>query len=152
VNVRWTRELAEVMRPFTTGSDYVNQIRLEPVTSANVVTYSTIVTAPNEDLKLRPGMTANIFIFTKEIDSTMLITAKALKYKPDEALGKQYAIFPDTVSEREVAREEKRATANPQGNLEPAAVDHDFCSCECVRLPGGQAKSRGLKIIRPCSD
>jgi HlyD family secretion protein len=89
--------------PDITFTGKVNQIRLEPVVSANVVTYSTIITAPNEDLKLRPGMTANIFVFTKEIDSAMLISAKALKYKPDEALGKQFKVFPDTVDEREVA-------------------------------------------------
>jgi HlyD family secretion protein len=91
----------------------VNQIRLEPVVSANVVTYSTIITAPNADLKLRPGMTANIFIFTKEIDSALLISAKALKYKPDDALGKKFGVYPDTVDEREVTKEAKRSANNP---------------------------------------
>jgi HlyD family secretion protein len=99
--------------PDISFSGTVNQIRLEPVVSANVVTYSTIITAPNQDLKLRPGMTANIFIFTKEVDSALLISAKALKYKPDEALGKQYLFFPDTVDEREVAVEAKRSSNNP---------------------------------------
>jgi HlyD family secretion protein len=73
----------------------VNQIRLEPVVSSNVVTYSTIITAPNQDLKLKPGMTANIFIFTKEVDSTMLISAKAIKWKPDATMEKQFKIIPD---------------------------------------------------------
>jgi HlyD family secretion protein len=100
--------------PDITFTGTVNQIRLEPAVSANVVTYSTIITAPNADLKLRPGMTANIFVFTKEIDSAMLISAKALKYKPDEALGKKYMVFPDTVDEREVAREARRSSNNPQ--------------------------------------
>jgi HlyD family secretion protein len=99
--------------PDITFTGTVNQVRLEPVVSANVVTYSTIITAPNEDLKLRPGMTANIFIFTREIDSALLISAKALKYKPDEKLTKHMMIFPDTVDEREVALEAKRSSANP---------------------------------------
>src|SRR5258707_5255812 len=51
--------------PDITFTGTVNQIRLEPAVSANVVPYSTIITAPNADLKLRPGMTANIFVFTK---------------------------------------------------------------------------------------
>jgi len=76
--------------PDITFTGKVRQIRLEPVVSANVVTYTTIVTAPNEDLKLRPGMTANIFIYTKEVDSAMLISSKALKFKPDSSLAKQY--------------------------------------------------------------
>jgi HlyD family secretion protein len=78
--------------PDITFTGIVNQIRLEPVVSANVVTYSTIITAPNDDLKLRPGMTANIFIYTKEVDSAMLISAKDLKFTPDASLAKQYGI------------------------------------------------------------
>jgi HlyD family secretion protein len=78
--------------PDITFSGTVNQIRLEPVVSANVVTYSTIITAPNDDLKLRPGMTANIFIFTKEVDSALLISSKDLKFTPDATVAKQYGI------------------------------------------------------------
>ena len=110
----------------------VNQIRLEPVVSANVVTYSTIVTAPNADLKLRPGMTANIFIFTKEIDSALLISAKALKYKPDEALTKHYKIFPDTIDEHEVAVEAKRSANNP---MSPPRHRHDSTAREVDTAP-----------------
>lgn len=74
----------------------VNQIRLEPTITANVVTYSTIISAPNEDLKLKPGMTANIFVFTREVDSALLISARALKYKPDISLSKQFVIISDS--------------------------------------------------------
>ena len=80
--------------PDLTFTGTVNQIRLEPTVSANVVTYTTIITAPNEDYKLKPGMTANIFIYTKEIDSALLISAKALKFKPDETLTKKFIIEP----------------------------------------------------------
>lgn len=79
--------------PDITFTGKVNQIRLEPVVSANVVTYTTIVTAPNDNLKLMPGMTANIFIYTKEVDSAMLISSKALKFKPDPSLANQYKIL-----------------------------------------------------------
>ncbi len=79
--------------PDITFTGRVNQIRLEPAVSANVVTYSTIITAPNDDLKLRPGMTANIFIYTKEVDSALLIPAKALNFRPDSSLSKQFVIL-----------------------------------------------------------
>jgi HlyD family secretion protein len=82
--------------PDITFSGNVSQIRLEPVVTSNVVTYTTIITAPNEDLKLRPGMTANIFVFTREVDSALLISAKALKYKPGDALTKQFIIQADS--------------------------------------------------------
>ena len=51
--------------------------------SANVVTYTTIINAPNDQLKLKPGMTANITIYTKEENNALLISARATKFKPD---------------------------------------------------------------------
>jgi HlyD family secretion protein len=80
--------------PDTNFAGKVKQIRLKPVVSANVVTYTTIVTAPNDDLKLKPGMTANIFIFTKEVDSALLISSRALKFKPGPSLSQQYKMLP----------------------------------------------------------
>ena len=112
--------------PDMTFSGTVNQVRLEPVISANVVTYSTIITAPNDDLKLKPGMTANIFIFTKEVDSAMLISAKDLQYKPDVSLTRQYVILPDTIDEREVQAEARRS--NNSNPLAPPRHRHDSSS------------------------
>jgi HlyD family secretion protein len=70
----------------------VNEVRLRPSVSSNVVTYSTIIDAPNDDMKLKPGMTANITVFTQEIQNAMLITAKATRFKPDSSLYKKYTI------------------------------------------------------------
>jgi len=70
----------------------VQDVRLNPTVSANVVTYTTIVDAPNENMKLKPGMTASITIYTKQAENAMLISAKALKYKPDSSLLKQFKI------------------------------------------------------------
>jgi HlyD family secretion protein len=111
----------------------VNQIRLEPVVSANVVTYSTLITAPNQDLKLKPGMTANIFIFTREIDSAMLISAKALKFKPDSSMTKQFRIVADTSAEREVRREVRRASS--AGPTAPPRHRHDSTARQIDTAP-----------------
>jgi HlyD family secretion protein len=73
-------------------SGSVSQIRLEPTVSANVVTYPTIISAPNDNMKLKPGMTANVTVFTKEDTNALLIPAKALKFQPTEAMTKQYKI------------------------------------------------------------
>ncbi|MFC0777939.1 efflux RND transporter periplasmic adaptor subunit [Flavobacterium sp. HJSW_4] len=70
----------------------VIEIRLEPTISSNVVTYTTIINAPNDDLKLKPGMTANIIIYTNEVKNTLLISAKAIAFQPDSTLGKQFKI------------------------------------------------------------
>jgi HlyD family secretion protein len=72
----------------------VKEIRLQPAISSNVVTYTTIIDAPNDDKKLKPGMTASIVIYTKEVNDALLISAKALKFRPDSTLGQQYEIIP----------------------------------------------------------
>ncbi len=60
----------------------VRQVRQEATTTSNVVTYEVVVSAPNPDLKLKPGMTANITIYTLERDSVLLVPTKALKFTP----------------------------------------------------------------------
>jgi HlyD family secretion protein len=72
----------------------VKEVRLQPSISSNVVTYSTLIDAPNDDKKLKPGMTASIIIYTKEINDALLVSAKALKFMPDSSLAKDYEIVP----------------------------------------------------------
>ena len=52
--------------PDDTFEGEVKQVRLEPTTTNNVVTYEVVISAPNTDLKLKPGLTANVTIFTQE--------------------------------------------------------------------------------------
>ncbi len=87
----------------------VQEIRLNPTTASNVVTYTTIINAPNEDKKLKPGMTANITIFTKESDSALLLSVKALKFKPDSSLSKKYRIVPIQDLAEQTQRTEQKA-------------------------------------------
>lgn len=70
--------------PEDTFSGTVTQVRLNPTTTSNVVTYEVIVNAPNPDLKLIPGMTANLTIFTVELENVLAVPLKALKFKPIE--------------------------------------------------------------------
>lgn len=60
----------------------VTQVRLNPTTTSNVVTYEVIVNAPNPELKLIPGMTANLTIYTLELDDVLAVPLKALKFEP----------------------------------------------------------------------
>lgn len=68
----------------------ITQIRLQPITNANVVTYSVVVEAPNPDLKLKPGLTASITAYAQEADSVLVIPAKALHFKPDSTILAKY--------------------------------------------------------------
>lgn len=67
-------------------SGIVRQVRLEPTTTSNVVTYEVIVDAKNPDLKLKPGLTANIAVMSLYKDSILTIPAKALKFQMEEKL------------------------------------------------------------------
>ena len=64
----------------------VRQVRLQATTTSNVVTYEVIVDAKNTDLKLKPGLTANISIYTLKLDSVITIPTKALRFKMEEQL------------------------------------------------------------------
>ncbi len=78
--------------PSDTFSGIVKEIRLRSAVSSNVVTYTTIIDAPNDQMKLKPGMTANITIYTKELNNVLLISARALSFQPDSVLSKIYTI------------------------------------------------------------
>lgn len=64
----------------------VTQVRQEATTTSNVVTYEVVISAPNKDLKLKPGLTANVTIFTLEKNHLLAAPAKALRFIPNEAL------------------------------------------------------------------
>ena len=64
--------------PDDTFEGTVLQVRLEATTESNVVTYEVVIDAPNPDLKLKPGLTANVTIFTLEKDDATAVPTKAL--------------------------------------------------------------------------
>lgn len=72
--------------PNATFTGEVVQVRLTPVVEQNVVTYAAIITAPNPDLTLRPGMTANVTVETARRDDVLRVPAAALRFKPADAV------------------------------------------------------------------
>jgi HlyD family secretion protein len=79
----------------------VEEIRLSPSVSSNVVTYTTLISASNPDQKLKPGMTATITVYTSEDGHALLIPAKSLQFNPDSSLAKQYKIEPLSAPNKE---------------------------------------------------
>lgn len=67
----------------------VTQVRQQATTESNVVTYEVVISAPNKDLKLKPGLTANVTIFTMEKNDVLAVPAKALRFYPNEAFLKK---------------------------------------------------------------
>ena len=58
----------------------VTQVRNNPITTSNVVTYEVIISIDNRELKLKPGMTANVEIITAEKENVLLVPNKALRF------------------------------------------------------------------------
>ena len=61
----------------------ITQVRLNATTTSNVVTYTVVIKADNPDLKLKPGLTATISIYTLELKDVVTIEAKAANFEPD---------------------------------------------------------------------
>ena len=68
--------------PNDTFEGEVTQVRQEATTTNNVVTYEVVISAPNNDLKLKPGLTANVTIFTAEKQGVLCVPSKALRFTP----------------------------------------------------------------------
>ncbi len=72
--------------PDDTFEGTVEQVRLEATTESSVVTYEVVITAYNPDLKLKPGLTANVTIYTLEKENALAVPTKALRFVPDATL------------------------------------------------------------------
>lgn len=79
--------------PDDTFHGKVTQVRQKATTTNNVVTYEVVISANNADLKLKPGLTANVTIYTQERAGVVSIPSKALRFTPTkETVGKEYII------------------------------------------------------------
>ncbi|HEX9152490.1 MAG TPA: efflux RND transporter periplasmic adaptor subunit, partial [Flavobacterium sp.] len=72
----------------------VQEVLLHPSVSANVVTYKTLINVDNTTMKLKPGMTASIYIYTEEDPNALMIPSGALNFKPDSTLASRYVVVP----------------------------------------------------------
>ena len=89
----------------------VQEVRLNPTTTSNVVTYTVVITAENPEQKLLPGMTATCTIVTQEITDAVIIPVKALKFKPAEGT--------PMMDPKDMPRPERPKTAEAGDNFPP---------------------------------
>ena len=89
----------------------VQEVRLNPTTTSNVVTYTVVITAENPEQKLLPGMTATCTIVTQEITDAVTIPVKALKFKPAEGT--------PMMNPKDMPRPERPKTAEAGDNFPP---------------------------------
>lgn len=116
--------------PGETFSGEISQLRLNAQTLQNVVTYSAVIDVTNADLKLRPGMTANITVPVARRDDVMTVPNAALRFKPtnisDEEIRQKLDARRQQRDAQRQGAEEQPATggqsnANAQGQEQPAA-------------------------------
>lgn len=82
-------------------SGTVKQVRQNPVTTNNVVTYEVVISAPNADLKLKPGLTASITIYTLERSGVTSVPTTALRFTPEASVfGNKYVIKDTTADHK----------------------------------------------------
>ncbi len=78
--------------PDVSFSGVVTQVRLNPTTTSNVVTYTVVIKADNPELKLLPGLTAVVSIYTFELKDILTLKTAALNFEPDPELLQQYQL------------------------------------------------------------
>lgn len=88
--------------PDDTFEGQVTQVRQEATTESNVVTYEVVISAPNDDLKLKPGLTANVVILTMEAKDVLAVPNKALRFTPREAMLNSDETITDTDAKEKV--------------------------------------------------
>jgi HlyD family secretion protein len=121
-----------------TFSGKVTEVRLQPVVTNNVVTYTTIITVPNPGQKLKPGMTATVRIETARDDNALRVPAAALRFRPDSEL---FAALGQEMPKRQEPGETAGATAAASRSI-PAANRRNARAEDSRRPAAGTPGSR----------
>jgi len=106
----------------------VTQVRLNPTVTSNVVTYTVVIKADNPDLKLKPGLTATISIYTLELNDVLTAEAKAINFKPTRpeltAYNEQQNLTVQQTNERPTERSNGSVVwvYNSNGEIKPQKV------------------------------
>ncbi len=80
--------------PDSTFHGLVEQIRISPITVQNVVTYDVVIKVDNQDLRLKPGMTANVSVIVASTDDCLKVPNSALRFRPSEKDGTAPKVAP----------------------------------------------------------
>jgi HlyD family secretion protein len=106
----------------------VKQIRYSPEIIQNVVTYTTIVEVENQDMKLRPGMTATVSVVVDEATNSLRVPNSALRFTPQLSTDETKIIFGDIRDERQTGniqtfQADEQDKKNQRSQLEGQVAD-----------------------------
>lgn len=119
----------------------VTDIRKAPIITQNVVTYDVVVGVSNPDLKLLPGMTANVTILTAKAENTLKVPNAVLRYRPSAQALKQSGLSPSPVSKQFVY-----VLAN--GKLKAVPVSFGLSDGAYTALKAKDVKEGDLVVVR----
>ena len=122
----------------------VKQVRLEASTTSSVVTYEVVITAYNPDLKLKPGLTANITIYTLEEPDALTVPSKALRFNPDPEVLQKIGWTVDR-SRGESAGGKRVWVVNGR-NLTPQDVETGAVMNDRTEITGGLAEGTEIAV------
>ena len=138
--------------PDDTFEGTVLQVRLEATTESNVVTYEVVIDAPNPDLKLKPGLTANVTIFTLEKDDATAVPTKALRFVPNAELLGELGLTIDQ-TEQQAAPGSRELWVKEGTMLRPRRVYAGAASGDMTEITEGLTGSEeivtGLVMAKP---
>ena len=138
--------------PDDTFEGTVLQVRLEATTESNVVTYEVVIDAPNPDLKLKPGLTANVTIFTLEKDDATAVPTKALRFVPNAELLGELGLTIDQ-TEQQAAPGSRELWVKEGTTLRPRRVYAGAASGDMTEITEGLTGSEeivtGLVTAKP---
>jgi HlyD family secretion protein len=127
--------------PGTTFRGQVSNVRKAPIIAQNVVTYDVVITVPNPDLKLFPGMTANARILTAKVEDTLKVPNAVLRLHPSAAMLKQLGL---------PAPQNGKATiyAAPGGNLQAIPVTFGLSDGRYTAVTSGNLQPGEPVVVR----
>ncbi len=131
--------------PETQFSGVVSQVRIAPMITQNVVTYDVIITVDNRDLKLKPGMTANVSIEVMRKDNVLNIPTAALRFRP-AADGEETERQPPRWRSGTAGTSGQRVFVLKDGKPVPVPVQTGTTDNSHVELVGGSLRA-GQEVI-----
>ncbi len=123
----------------------VTQIRNDPKVEQNVVTYNVILEVENKNLKLRPGMTANVQIHLTEVPNALMVPDQALRFNPPEALAPKSDLQPLKTGQRRLWK-----LIEP-GQIKPIVVAVGISGMERIQIVSKEIKDGDKVAIEATS-
>lgn len=126
----------------------VTQVRNAPVTVSNVVTYVVVVGVNNRDLRLKPGMTANVSIETMRRERVLMVPAAALRFSPEDAAGKgTQSMGRQTNQDKNRQSADKVYVLGPDMKPRQLAVTAGIANDSFVEMVAGGLKKNDTVIV-----